>query len=429
MAAPMVLLIALEESWLGISRLPAGLKKAGFEVVAFCIPGSYLSQTRYIDRHIFWDKHQRGARLRAARAIVQAIKSLQPTLVIPGDEEAVMLLHKIYALASRFSLTGRTRETLARSLTDPQALSAVLMKDAFSEFAARCGVRVPKNEVVPTADAAIAIAQDWGYPVVLKQSLGYAGGNVLICHDDGELRRAFESFQPKVIAPTGWKGRLKGKLLGASSTLDDRVSIQQFIQGPTALFSFAADRGTLLRYVAAIQVRCHPPKTGPSCVVRTMASAEMERFARSMAKALNFSGFGGFDFILDDATGQAYALECQPRPVYLTNVGALCGANLPEALFAQLTGTDPGPQPAIAETTVALFPNEYNRDPNSEYLTSGLHDIPWDDPDLVKALHPTYYAEFAQSMGHLASLLMVLLAGPLLHVVHGACAIAPSTLL
>lgn len=429
MAAPIAFLIALEESWLGISRLPAGLKKAGFEVVAFCIPGSYLSQTRYIDRHIFWEKHQRGARLRAAQAIVGAIKTVQPTIIIPGDEEAVMLLHKIYALASRFSLTGRTRDTLARSLTNPHDLSAVLMKDAFSEFAARCGVRVPKNEVVPHAEAAIAIARDWGYPVVLKQSLGYAGGNVLICHDDGELRRAFESFQPKVIAPTGWKGLLKRKLLGSSSALDDRVSIQQFIQGPTALFSFAADRGTLLRYVAAIQVRCHPPKTGPSCVVRTMASAEMEQFARSMAHALNFSGFGGFDFILDDATGQAYALECQPRPVYLTNIGALCGANLPEALFAQLTGQEPGPQPAIAETTVALFPNEYNRDPHSEYLETGYHDIPWDDPDLVKALHPAYYAQFAQSMGQVASLLVLLMLAPAAYAYGNAAAIAAQSIL
>jgi len=35
--------------------------------------------------------------------------------------------------------------------------------------------------------------------------------------------------------------------------------------------------------------------------------------------------------------------------------------------------------------TVALFPNEWLRDPHSRYLTHGHHDVPWDDPALLKA--------------------------------------------
>jgi hypothetical protein len=32
-----------------------------------------------------------------------------------------------------------------------------------------------------------------------------------------------------------------------------------------------------------------------------------------------------------------------------------------------------------------LFPQEWLRDPSSPYLHSGYHDVPWDQPDLVRA--------------------------------------------
>jgi hypothetical protein len=35
---------------------------------------------------------------------------------------------------------------------------------------------------------------------------------------------------------------------------------------------------------------------------------------------------------------------------------------------------------------VALFPQEWVRDPNSQHLKAGVfHDVPWDEPDLVDA--------------------------------------------
>jgi hypothetical protein len=35
--------------------------------------------------------------------------------------------------------------------------------------------------------------------------------------------------------------------------------------------------------------------------------------------------------------------------------------------------------------TIALFPQEWMRDPASEYLTSGYHDVPWEEPELIRA--------------------------------------------
>jgi hypothetical protein len=35
--------------------------------------------------------------------------------------------------------------------------------------------------------------------------------------------------------------------------------------------------------------------------------------------------------------------------------------------------------------TIALFPREWLRDPASPWLTEAFHDVPWDDPEVVRA--------------------------------------------
>jgi hypothetical protein len=39
----------------------------------------------------------------------------------------------------------------------------------------------------------------------------------------------------------------------------------------------------------------------------------------------------------------------------------------------------------VAGDVVALFPQEWMRDPASPYLTNAFHDVPWDDPALIRA--------------------------------------------
>jgi hypothetical protein len=40
---------------------------------------------------------------------------------------------------------------------------------------------------------------------------------------------------------------------------------------------------------------------------------------------------------------------------------------------------------AIANDTVVLFPREWQRSPTSEWLKTGHHDVPWDDPAVLRA--------------------------------------------
>jgi hypothetical protein len=49
----------------------------------------------------------------------------------------------------------------------------------------------------------------------------------------------------------------------------------------------------------------------------------------------------------------------------------------------QLPRSRPAP---INRDLIALFPNEITRSPSSDYLLSCQHDVPWEEPDLVRGV-------------------------------------------
>jgi hypothetical protein len=63
------------------------------------------------------------------------------------------------------------------------------------------------------------------------------------------------------------------------------------------------------------------------------------------------------------------------------------GRNLIHPLSCELSGTCHEPLPAAnvaTGETISLFPAEWKRDPRSRYIASGYHDVPWDEPGLIR---------------------------------------------
>lgn len=101
--------------------------------------------------------------------------------------------------------------------------------------------------------------------------------------------------------------------------------------------------------------------------------------------AFEYSGFAAIDFL--DAGDAFLVLEFNARPSPTSHLGHLAGADLCYALSEQLRGVPVGP-PEVLEpnSRVALFPAEWLRDPTSEFLVTTRHDVPWDDPYLLRSL-------------------------------------------
>jgi hypothetical protein len=105
-----------------------------------------------------------------------------------------------------------------------------------------------------------------------------------------------------------------------------------------------------------------------------------------MVKRLRLSGFVGFDFIIDSAN-QAWLLEINPRVTPISHLNLADGTNFAGALFTQMKKQPPRSSlPPIDRDLIALFPNEIARSPSSPYLLSCQHDVPWEEPELVRGV-------------------------------------------
>ncbi len=84
-------------------------------------------------------------------------------------------------------------------------------------------------------------------------------------------------------------------------------------------------------------------------------------------------------------TGNAYLIEINPRATQVGHLNLGPGRDLPAAVYAALIGKAAQPAPKVTEkNTIALFPQEWIRDPHSSFLQSAYHDVPWQEPALIR---------------------------------------------
>jgi hypothetical protein len=101
------------------------------------------------------------------------------------------------------------------------------------------------------------------------------------------------------------------------------------------------------------------------------------------------SGLAGLECLVDERTGQAYLLEINRRVAPGMDRGRLLGVDMCAALHAAVNDL---PSPTRAdldegETGIRCsFPQEWLRDPKSEWLRKYPTDVPWDEPELIVAM-------------------------------------------
>src|SRR5205823_13905752 len=125
---------------------------------------------------------------------------------------------------------------------------------------------------------------------------------------------------------------------------------------------------------------------GPATVLRLIDNTDMSVAAEKTARRLNLSGLHGLDYMLEPETGHAFLIEMNPRATQVGHLTLGAGRDLPAALYAAMSGDPIQSSPKLTENqTIALFPQEWIRDPQSSFLQTGYHDVPWEQPELVQA--------------------------------------------
>jgi biotin carboxylase len=370
-STPRVLVLALS-NWIGAPRLPSALRRAGFHVTSFAFSGLLMQRSQSIDEAILVPESIDNDGL--FDAFLAAIERARPDIVIPTDDATILLLHAAYHLAQRPGGAERTRAVLQASVGEVRHLPTTRNRKLLAALAQSTGVRAPEQAALFSPQEARAFAAAHGYPVVLKEEDSVAGFGVSICKLESELEQALARIQKK---PAGF---------------EQGVLAQTFVEGRPAMRVVVAQRGRVLGGLSAIKLETWPSAQGPSTCVELVEHREMEATAETLIAKLGYNGFASFDFMLD-RSGQAHLIELNPRPTPIAHLGERFGACLCRQLYAALSGESSGAsEPRGLPTRVALFPQEWVRDPKSPHLAAGVyHDVPWEEPDLVEA-----YVSFAR---------------------------------
>ena len=378
------ILMATTARWFPTARLAVGLANAGFTVDAVCPARHPISKTESVRR--IYPFHG----LNATACFAEAIASSKPDLIVPGDDLSTQTLHRLYVREQGKGKVGDfVCALIERSLGAPENFPALYARTKFIEIAEEAGVRVPKTAVINnTSDLKSWIART-NLPVVLKADASSGGDGVRVVHTFEEAERALRVLQ----APPGLARAAKRALFDHDANLvwpsllrrRSIVNVQSFVAGREATSAVACWNGEV-RAALHFEVVNKTMSSGPASVLRLVDSLEMSSAVEKMVRRLRLSGLNGFDFMLESQTGNAYLIEINPRSTQVGHLTLGSGRDIPAAMYAAVTGQALRPAAKVTDDdTIALFPQEWIRDPASTFLQSAYHDVPWDKPELIHA--------------------------------------------
>jgi carbamoylphosphate synthase large subunit len=377
-------LVATTSLWFPTARLAIALDKAGFTVEAVCPRHHPLSTVSVVRRTHAYNG------IFPISSLANALANAKPDLIVPGDDLAARHLHVLYLRESRNGARGvKNCSLIEASLGSPESFPVVFERATFMRLAEELGVRVPQTVIVENDACLARLATEIGFPAMLKADGTSGGSGVRIVNNVEEATNAYRELKaPPLLARAA-----KRALIDRDQTLvwpsllrrHSRVSAQTMIRGHEVTSTVACWKGTVLAALH-FEVAQKLYRLGPATVMRFIQNAEIANAVEKVVRHLNLSGIHGFDFMLESNTGNTYLIEINPRATQVGHLTLGPGRDLPAALFAAVTGGAIQNAPKVTENeTIALFPQEWTRDPASPLIGSAYHDVPWEEPSLVEA--------------------------------------------
>ncbi len=360
------------------------LSNAGCMVEAVCPARHPLEKTSAVRRtHSYHG-------LMPLMSLAKAIRSARPDLIVPGDDLSTHQLHHLYCREKSRGADGvAICALIERSFGAPESFPVVYERATFMRMAGDEGIRTPKTAVVGNLEDLRRLAAEIGFPAVVKADGTSGGVGVRIVQTLEEAESAFRTLQtPPLLARAAKRAIVDhDKTLIWPSLLRRRSvgSVQSWIEGGEATSTVACWQGKVLAELH-FEVINKRSSSGPATVMRWIDHPEMSSAVGKMVRRLGLSGLHGFDFMIEARTGNAYLIEINPRTTQVGHLTLGAGRDLPAALCAVLAGSTVEAAPKLTEKdTVVLFPQEWMRDPGSAFLSSGYHDVPWEEPELLRA--------------------------------------------
>ena len=381
--APITVLICATMWWPLSARLAMAFSRHGCRVSAVCPAKHPLRFVSGVERIFPYGSFDSLASLAAA------IEATEPDLIIPCDDGVVLQLHTLH------DRRPGLRELIDVSLGSSYSYGALRSRGALLQIATDLGIRVPTTKAIRSEDEFEKLPPNSA--AVLKLDCTWGGNGVVMATTRQELTQTFRSMSRRKgvgfaikrclvncdpLALWFWRRRAKPS-----------VTMQAYVAGRPANCMIACWQGEVLGIVS-VEVLATQGPTGAATVVRIIQNNAMEDAARLLAKRLGLSGFHGLDFMLEAGSGDAYLIEMNPRCTQLGHLRLPVQGDLAGCLLTALSGRhEDGPTDVVEQDVVAFFPQTSHWNPESIYLKSGYHDVPWEEPALVRELERTSWPE------------------------------------
>ena len=260
-------------------------KKMGIKTVAvYSDPDSQALHVTMADEAVHIGPAASTESYLRADKIIEACKITGAQAVHPG-----------YGFLSENADFQRQLENSNITFIGPNAEAIEVMGDKIASkiLAEKAGVNtIPGyTDVIENADHAVKVANDIGYPVMLKASAGGGGKGMRVVYNDQECLDAFERSSNEARSSFG----------------DDRIFAEKFIEEPRHIeIQIIADNSGNTVYLAERECslqRRHQKviEEAPSPFIDDKTRKAMGKQAVALAKAVQYQSAGTVEFIVDSA--------------------------------------------------------------------------------------------------------------------------------
>jgi hypothetical protein len=399
------ILLSTTVHWPSTARLASAFAAVGAQVDALYPARHVNAKSRFISGRFLYNP------LLPLPSLALAIEESSPDLIVPCDDRAVRHLLSLYGRNPNSDVGSLIAFSLGRIQSYPEMFS----RSRFIAAALREGVAAPQTMDAEDIDALDLALLETGLPAVLKSDGSWGGGGVVIARTQEQAHKAFARLSAapsrlRSLART-FHRRDAHFLLDALSPPHATVSVQAYVAGEPATTSVACWQGRVLASIHMDVLETSDP-TGPASVMRRVDCPQMEETAHRLVARFGLSGLHGLDF-MRDAAGNVHLIETNPRATQSSALALGPGHDLVAAMTGCIAPSARGARPLVTTNDIfALFPQEWRRDPNSGWLRSAHLDVPWDEPEVLKAcLNPGEpVPKFPQSDGMRAAAPKVLTA-------------------
>ena len=229
----------------------------------------------------------------------------QDAIVAAAQSTGADAVHPGYGLLSEHAGFVRAVRKAGLTFVGPssEAVAAMGSKIEARTLLERAGVPiVPGSDGAVDVDAALAVAERIGYPVMLKASSGGGGIGMQVVSDDDALKKAFASNQARAQAYFGNGDMFVEKYISSSRHIEIQVLFDEYGNG---VFLWERECSIQRRHQKVIEEALSPFLTED--LRQRMGSA-----AIAAGRSIGYSNAGTLEFLVDE-NGAFYFLEMNTR--------------------------------------------------------------------------------------------------------------------